>query len=587
MYKPHHQKLMALVLLLTISLSLAGCGGDSPPATAPAAASTATLASAAVAPTGTSIAKNDAGPTDVMVAAPTNTVAGAAAVPTDTVAAAVPGGTTADIGFRSQPNGFSFPNYGGKYPETPAGLTITDTRQMFGDKAVCATGSGATCVPGTAALQWLDQQNKGINGGSCEGFAVATLLMYEGKAKAADYGADSPFDLKLEGNDKLRSLISVGWAYQGVEPVASESAATRRKSPSEILDMLIASFKPGAADQYTLGFYFKGGGHAVTPYSIEDKGNGLYLIHVYDNNYPGVDKYVEVDRTANTWKYASAALNPTEDAAPWSGGVGSYPMDLTSLRVRQGPLVCPWCNATDGSAGQPRQMILNGPGHLMITDKAGNKLGIENGKLVNTIPGAHEVILHGGALVSDQEPYYNLPQGVDYTVVVDGPDGTDINAEELSIFGQGVVANIKNMKLTAGQRDNLTVSADGHKIAYAPGENQSPNITLAIDQEGHDYLIKINNLDAGRGEELDFSIDEATGKLAVKDSSGSPDKYDIELTEIDATGSHTIMHKDVKINGGDTEYLNFGAWDAGKPLMVEVDHGSDGTIDATEAETAQ
>src|SRR6185295_18064906 len=94
-------------------------------------------------------------------------------------------------------------------------------------------------------------------------------------------------------------------------------------------------------ETYTLGIYGQEGGHAITPFAVEDLGAGRYKIHVYDNNQPGVDNVVEVDTGADTWRYAGAALNPGEQSKLWQGQGGS--LDLTPLSLRFQPLVCPFC----------------------------------------------------------------------------------------------------------------------------------------------------------------------------------------------------------------------------------------------------
>ncbi len=600
----------AACALFVLVSSLAACGGANPTATPPPPTPvppTATTASRGeVAPTleatpleamtPTNVAAGgEASPTSVAAggeASPTNVAAGGEASPTSAAAggeASPTAGATsaADLGFRAKPNGFSFPNYSGDYPNTPATLTLDAVRKMFGDAAVCASVSGDTCTPKQDAALWMDQQNKGINGGSCEGFAVASLRMFKGQIKPADFDPNAAvaFDLKLEGNAKLRSQIAADWALQNIEPVSSFGAQTRTKTPAQILELLIAALANPAGDQYTLGIWHGKEGHAVVPYSAEDKGNGLFWLHVYDNNYPGDDKYVEIDRNANTWKYALAAVNPAADPSPWGGGVGGDPMDLTSLSVRDGNLVCPWCGSAGGglllqpNGGQSRQVWLDGKADALITDAVGHKLGYENGKFVNDIPGAYYTLIKGDALVANHEPIYYLPEGSDYSIDITGTNLSGSDTEELALFGQGMAADVTNIKLDKGVDNQLSLT--GQKLDFKAGAVESPDIKLAMEMGGKSYEVDINGLAAQSGQDISVSMDQTTGKLAMTDSANTAEQYNLTVTEEDASGNHTFKHDGVDLAAGNTDYVDFGAWDEQGALKVEVDAGSNGSIDQT------
>ena len=70
--------------------------------------------------------------------------------------------------------GFKFQNYGNE--EGIENLTATEIKRMFGPDA-CAHEEGETCILTPAAEQWMQETNKGMNGGHCEGLATMALLM--------------------------------------------------------------------------------------------------------------------------------------------------------------------------------------------------------------------------------------------------------------------------------------------------------------------------------------------------------------------------------------------------------------------------
>jgi hypothetical protein len=46
-------------------------------------------------------------------------------------------------------------------------------------------------------------------------------------------------------------------------------------------------------------------------------------------------------------------------------------------------------------------------------------------------------------------------------------------------------------------------------------------------------------------------------------------------------GGFPFYHGDIEILATDTHILHFGAWDGYGAITLEIDHGSDGTIDET------
>jgi predicted small lipoprotein YifL len=596
--KKESRFLSALAVLILVS-SLAACGGANPTATPQPTATTAAVptnttvaaiqestAAPVLTPTTAEAVRGEIAPTMPITPTtapgsdtPTMAMTATAAPESGTPPPAGTSTTAADLGFRANPNGFSFPNYSGNYPTTPGTLTLDAVRKMFGDANVCVSVSNGTCTAKQEATLWIDQQNKGLNGGSCEGFAVASLRMFEGEIKPSDFdpNASKVYDLKLD--DKVRSQIAVDWALQGVEPVSSFGAQTRTKTPSQILDLISAALSNPSGDQYTLGIWHGKEGHAVLPYSVEDKGNGLFWVHVYDNNYPGDDKYVAIDRNANTWVYALAAINPAQDASPWGGGVGGDPMDLTSLSVRDGKLICPWCGQggsgglLQANGGDSRQVWLDGSGDLLITDAQGNKLGYDNGKFVNDIPGAYDTVLKGGALVANHEPIYYLPPSGNYNIDVTGSNLTGQDTEELALFGQGMTADVTNIKLDKGMDSQLSLSG-GQTLDFKAGEAESPDIKLAVESGGKDYLVDINGLSAQSGQDISMSLDETTGKLAVKDSANTDEQINLTVTEEDASGTHSFKHNGVDLAPGNTDTVDFGTWNDQGGMNVEVQDSS-------------
>src|SRR4051794_26532832 len=140
---------------------------------------------------------------------------GAIAVAAVPVAAASADTTTADNGFRPDPNGFSFENYGGGTGNQD--LTAVEMQRLFGPD-VCVNPSGH-CTLSPPAQEWMDVQNKGMSGGHCNGFAVLAQALYKGQLEPL--GPGTPFSYQLQGNTSLQRAIAYGFVHQVLESVVS------------------------------------------------------------------------------------------------------------------------------------------------------------------------------------------------------------------------------------------------------------------------------------------------------------------------------------------------------------------------------
>jgi hypothetical protein len=110
------------------------------------------------------------------------------------------------------------------------------------------------------------------------------------------------------------------------------------RSPLELVDDLINGFIN--KDGYTIGMYFKNAGHSVMPFAVTER-EKVFVIHVYDNNYPGERREIEIDKALNTWSYNNALQRGDGTFVDWSGGTGS--LELTPIASREGPFQCPFC----------------------------------------------------------------------------------------------------------------------------------------------------------------------------------------------------------------------------------------------------
>ena len=316
------------------------------------------------------------------------------------------GDIVADNGFRPDTDGFGVENYGncGQTNLTPGAMS-----GLFGAQQVCLSGRGADCQLDPAAEKWMEVTNEQMAGGHCMGFSVTALRFYSGNLSSSDYGADSTFDLDVANNRQLESAIAAGWVYQFLPRVTDQELTG---PPNAILQAIVDGLRKDGSNRseaysnggplYTIKIFNADGGHAITPYAVEDKGDGKFAVLVYDNNYPGITRAVEFDTNANTWSYNAATRPDLPEAPSYPGDAGHpYKMRLdATLRARRPRsrstsrtprTPAPGIAGSAGSATLDNQISLLGNpsnhAHLLIRDSQGRVTGLVKGKMVNQIPG--------------------------------------------------------------------------------------------------------------------------------------------------------------------------------------------------------
>ncbi len=506
-----------------------------------------------------------------------------------------------DSGFRPEVDGFSFENYG-KDPGF-TNLAVEDLVRLFGESIV-ASREGGKLILSPPAQKWLEEVNAAMGGGHCEGMATLSLLFFLGKSQVSEFGAATTNALQIPGNEKLQREIAYWWATQITEPAAK--GVLREISPSEVVDRLIQAFQGGRqpAESYTIGFYKpdRSGGHAVTPYAIQDKGDGKVGILIYDNNYPNASREIVVDRAANTWSY-SGSTNPAEQANTYTGDATTKTLEIVPTSVRLEKQVVPFLASSAGTgqaqswwesalgihsalAAEPsyNEIWVDGAADFLITDDQGRRLGVSDGRFLREIPGGEATSIKLGVDVwaADQEPIYYLPTNVTFTMSLDGKNLKQVSAGEVTMIGPGYDLEISDIQIEPGQKDSLVFSPDGTRLSYQTTSSESPDIMLGMEGKEADYAFLIKGFDLQGGGTLEVARDMEKGRLSMKATGASgPGAYGFLLDRISEQGGEQIFgHEGIILAPGDTAYFYFAQWTGeGGSLKLEIDRNSDGTID--------
>jgi len=486
----------------------------------------------------------------------------------------------ADIGFRPNPNGFSFENYG----EDTENLTAAELQRMFGDQ-VCSSIRNGKCTLTPPAKQWMKEMNADMSGGHCEGMAALSLLMFTGQVPAQDFGGQTASDLDLENTD-LQHEIAYWWATQATSPTVDQVITG---TPSEILDVLLNM--DARQETYTLGIYQPDGsdGHAITPFAVEDQGNGIYNVWVYDNNLPGEVRILTIDRDNDTWSY-EASINPDEESELYEGDADTQTLDLTPTSARLLPQQCPFCqddstsHLTNGVAAQLpvyNSIFIEGQGHVLIQDSEGRRLGYSDGKLYHEIPGAKSVQIKTGPGDDAPEPIYWLPQGMQAFITLDGNALSQESDSDLVLIGPGYSFGIEGIALAPGETDQAYFSPLDGFLSYTTDRDESPNIVIGIEQPEADFYFEIQGIDMENGGEINVLLDVKAGDLVINaEKLTNVGTFTLYLSRYDDESDQEFYADDVQLSAGSIIYIYYAEWKTdGSSLFIGIDLDGDDTID--------
>jgi uncharacterized repeat protein (TIGR01451 family) len=525
----------------------------------------------------------------------------------------------ASLGFFANPDGFSFYNWALPYEESD--LTPEDMVLLFGP-GVCIAGSNP-CVlnPGAQAWrnQWIATQ------GHCFGMAIASLrtfldLPFKGKTQPGDFqaGANTLFDLAF--NPTSRNYITFYHVTQGTRPINNQGIEYTPTNgwPTDFLDKLIANLQnPNTTERYVAAFWTRNGssGHAVTPYAVENKGQNIFWVHVYDNNYPNaLDRVIKINRTANTWVYESAATNPGAAASTWEGDANTRSILLWSV-TNSGALLkrCSFCTPTAQARGAltaiteaSTEITMQGEGHLLVTDSQGRRVGYDpaTGQFVNEIDGAEQSVQLLG-LEEKTPPMINLPGGAGYTVQVFNTTG-GLNPTSatgsLLLSAPGFAATIGDMKLdsapieqftdantavvASNAASNATVATAGYDslgITFDPAQksityqnssvdNDTPALAINVtNPDGTGLSVVVDNLQLGENQLAALSFNADAGTFTVENNSNSNGAYSVAVERVNADGSTDSYQSNAVSDGDGVGFVMAvgDTWDGDTPPVIE------------------
>ncbi len=494
-----------------------------------------------------------------------------------------PAGTVADTGFRPTGNGFSFQNYGDLLSSgaPPVNLTAADVHEMFGD-AVCADAQSRRCDLIPEAQAWLTDTNQAMAGGHCYGFSVLAELLWLGTVKASTYGASSTTSLHVDGNQALQRQLAYDWTLQTLASVQSKRITG---TPNQILDKLEQVLKPHPSQTYTLTLWKRdgSGGHAVTPYEVQNKGGGHVDVLIYDNNWPDQTRAITFDTSADTWSY-NAAVNPNQPDSLYEGDAQTQTLALAPTSPGLGTQPCPFCakepTTTGAKVGDNLEEITllgsdTNHANLIVSDGAGHQLGYMDGKLVNQIPGAQvDRVTSNQDWTNKIAPDFFVPADVTYTLKIDGRALTAADTETLAVTGPSFDLSVNNIPVNPGSSDTLVVKPDASHLSYTGSNSQAPTIKLGVSDSKADYSFELAGISDQTGSTLNVGVPPEGGTLSLVHVGPAPTStVHLKMTRETEQGVQVFNQAAIPLASGDQVQLQFGNWTGvGQTIPLATTH---------------
>lgn len=500
----------------------------------------------------------------------------------------------ADSGFDVKIDGYSFENYGNEKGVT--NLKANDMRRMFGDK-VCTRIKNNTCTLTSPARQWMKEINAAMDGGHCEGMAVTSLTMFHKIEDPNTFGAAKTNDLAFDGNTALQENIAYWWATQSTEPTMSSMITGK---PSDIIKILSASLSQGkdADTFYSIGIYMADGtgGHAVTPVSITDLGDGQVGLNIYDNNWPNELRTINVNLNDETWNY-QASTNPNEQESLYSGDT----LELTPSKARLETQDCDFCSgkgrksttkglstfilsaapSTAGGASSSGSAtnVSAGMGTSLFVTPEGKRIGYLNGKLINEIPGASVKIFKSApTLWSDSGlPVFRIPEGMTVTLqIANNPN----YKYSVTGYGEGKVVKVAKLDVSATKTSEVHFGSKVESVKIKSAVKTTPDIYIGDEENASnkDSATQFSNVDLSEDGEFDVTFDEETDQFIVDgDVTGD---FDLDVLVSDEESDYAYSTNDVALDEGADMSFDIDAIDSeGDALTFQYDENSDGTFE--------
>ena len=479
------------------------------------------------------------------------------------------GTVVADSGFRPYPHGFPIPNWGSSEDfvkinlvyglpnrlsydayeagdvSAPGPMNSLSLRRTFGD-GVCRdpekidpkTGD-CELIFGASLLSRLVAASS--QGGHCFGFASAAAALYNGQLPANQVGASG---LGINATNEMRQpatqTIERLYGTQYLNPQMMQRLRTGM-SPTELVQTLTLEL-PGGTVPYILAVIGSEGGHAVTPFAVTDRGDGLYDIAVYDNNFPMRARAVTIDTKDDSFTYTSA-LNPAEPGIEWNSANGSR-IGLVSVLDTLEQQTCPVCLGPDQGTLVAFSSIAEANGEELgyrLVDEQGDDLSED---VYRSVPALNPPTDNTVSL-----PVIFVNPGVKFGVQLLTGDLATRQSMEVYAISNGEAQFVLLDELVSNSATTFGVGGLEGTLFYSSALS-SPRILQLSDQPGVSFDVNGHPLQLPAGVQVNQRWNTRTERVIYDSDAKKPLRWNIQIGGRDDSGGREYVGLNVRVPVG-------------------------------------
>lgn len=506
------------------------------------------------------------------------------------------GTVVADSGFRPYPNGFGFQNWGANLNDnallfgipsrlayadfakadiTEAPLNALALRRTFGDGVCISTSSidpkTGSCRLRSSARVLANLVQGQAAGGHCFGMAAATAALYNGQLPPNQLGGGLvPAMAPLNG--PAQQTITRLFATQflgGVSPDLFE----RWSSPTLVVEQLIRDLGSGTTP-YVLLLLGEIGGHGIVPYAVLDRGEGLFDIAVYDNNYPNQARAVQVDTVAGTFTY-NGATNPQATNFTWTGNNqdGGF-LGLTPVNDILAQQACPICPGPESGA-----LIAFSAIKKENADGFNAALLSPDGQPLP--PSAYRVLPQPNPpnTTTANLPMLIIKPGIPFILDVDTTGMKSEQNLEVYAMAQGTTRYALLEAVKPGTVERFAYDPKTRDVALLSNKRGTPRLLISAEDPNFSHVVNAHLLRAAPLTAVEQEWDKKGKRVVYRASAKQPTRWNVQVEREGARSGAGFVAINQVVPRNASIVVDYGKWTPSGP-EVWIDRGSDGSLDA-------
>jgi hypothetical protein len=505
------------------------------------------------------------------------------------------GTVVADSGFRPYPNGFGFQNWGANLNDNallfgiPSRLAFADyakadiaeaplnalaLRRTFGDGVCISTSSidpkTGSCRLRSSARVLANLVQGQAAGGHCFGMAAATAALYNGQLPPNQLGGGLvPAMAPLNGpaQQTITRLFATQY-FGGVMPDLFE----RWSSPTLVVEQLIRDLSSGTTP-YVLVLLGEIGGHGIVPYAVLDRGEGIFDIAVYDNNYPNQARAVQVDTVAGTFSY-NGATNPQATNFTWTGNNqdGGF-LGLTPVNDILAQQACPICPGPESGA--------------LIAFSAIKKENADGFNAALLTPDGQPLPESDYQVLPQSNPpntkTANLPMliikpGIPFILDVDTTGMKSEQNLEVYAMAQGTTRYALLEAVKPGTVERFAYDPKTRDVALLSNKRGTPRLLISAEDPNFSHVVNAHLLRAAPLTAVEQQWDKQGKRVIYRASAKQPTRWNVQVEREGARSGAGFVAINQVVPRNASIVVDYGKWTPSGP-EVWIDRGSDGSLD--------